>query len=60
MSIEERLKDLGISLPPTPIPVANYVPAVKVGNLVFASGQTPTRAGVLIVRGRGGADVSVE
>jgi enamine deaminase RidA (YjgF/YER057c/UK114 family) len=60
MTFEKRLKDLGIDLPPTPVPVANYVPAVKVGTLVFASGQTPTRNGQLVVQGKVGAQVSVE
>lgn len=60
MSFEARLVELGISLPPTPIPVANYVPAVRVGQLIFASGQTPTREGVLVVRGKVGAEVSIE
>lgn len=39
--IEARLKDLGISLPAPPAPVASYVPTVKTGNLVFISGQIP-------------------
>jgi enamine deaminase RidA (YjgF/YER057c/UK114 family) len=60
MSFERRLVDLGISLPPTPVPVANYVPAVKIGNLVFASGQTPTRGGQLVLRGKVGAEVSID
>lgn len=60
MSVEERMAELGISLPTTPNPVANYVPAVRVGDLIFASGQTPTRGGVPTIRGKVGADVSVE
>lgn len=39
--IEARLKDLGISLPAPPAPVASYVPTVKTGNVVFISGQIP-------------------
>jgi enamine deaminase RidA (YjgF/YER057c/UK114 family) len=60
MSFEARLVELGISLPRTPVPVANYVPAVRVGQLIFASGQTPTREGALVVRGKVGAEVSSE
>jgi enamine deaminase RidA (YjgF/YER057c/UK114 family) len=39
--IEERLKQLGIELPPAPNPAANYVPTAVSGNLVFVSGQVP-------------------
>ena len=41
MSIDARLKELGITLPDAPKPVANYVPAVRSGNLVFVSGRSP-------------------
>jgi enamine deaminase RidA (YjgF/YER057c/UK114 family) len=37
---EERLKERKITLPPAPAPVANYVRAVRVGNLLFVSGTT--------------------
>lgn len=37
--IDKRLAELGITLPPAPKPVANYVPFVRSGNLVFISGQ---------------------
>jgi enamine deaminase RidA (YjgF/YER057c/UK114 family) len=36
---EERLQELGITLPSVPAPVANYVPAKRVGNLIFTAGQ---------------------
>jgi enamine deaminase RidA (YjgF/YER057c/UK114 family) len=36
---EERLKELGITLPPVASPVANYVPFVRTGNLLFIAGQ---------------------
>jgi len=60
MSAERRLADLGITVPTLPPPVASYVPAVRTGRLVFASGQTPTIGGVLQVRGKLGDGVSVE
>jgi enamine deaminase RidA (YjgF/YER057c/UK114 family) len=40
---EDSLSELGISLPDVPAPLAAYVPAVQVGDLVFTSGQTPRR-----------------
>ena len=39
--IELRLQELGIELPPSPTPVANYAPFVRTGNLIFISGQLP-------------------
>lgn len=60
MSAERRLADLGITVPTLPPPVASYVPAVRTGRLVFASGQTPTIDGVLQVSGKLGDSVSVE
>ena len=38
-TIDARLRELGITLPDAPAPVANYVPAVRTGNLLFISGQ---------------------
>ncbi len=60
MSFENRVKDLGLTIPETPRPVANYVPAVRTGNLIFASGQTPTVAGQLVFRGKLGYNISIE
>jgi enamine deaminase RidA (YjgF/YER057c/UK114 family) len=60
MSAERRLADLGITVPTLPSPVAAYLPAVRTGRLVFASGQTPTIDGVLQVRGKLGDGISVE
>ncbi|HEY6259637.1 MAG TPA: RidA family protein [Xanthobacteraceae bacterium] len=36
---EERLSELGVSLPDLPMPIANYIPAKRAGNLVFTAGQ---------------------
>lgn len=59
-SFEARLKELGIILPETPRPVANYVPAVRTGNLIFASGQTPVVEGKLAFEGKLGQEVVIE
>ena len=40
---EKKLKEMGIVLKKPPTPVANYVPAVQVGKLVFLSGQGPLK-----------------
>ncbi len=44
MSIAERMKQLGLELPPAPAPAANYVPYVLEGNLLFVAGQVPLGA----------------
>ena len=49
--VRQRLKTAGVTLPEAPKPVAAYVPAVKVGNLVFISGQVPLREGTLTAVG---------
>ncbi len=41
MSIEEKLKDMGITLPPAPAPAANYVPFTREGTMLFVAGQVP-------------------
>jgi enamine deaminase RidA (YjgF/YER057c/UK114 family) len=56
----ERLRQLGLVLPPVTAPVAAYVPAVRTGNLVHVSGQLPIVAGKLTMTGKVGAGVSVE
>jgi len=50
----ERLKELGISLPPVPKPVASYVPFVRHGDLVISSGQIPTVEGKVQFTGQVG------
>ena len=50
-TVEKRLEEAGVTLPEAPKPVAAYVPAVKVGNLVFVSGQVPLREGELVAKG---------
>jgi len=59
MSIAARLAAQGITLPDAPAPAANYVPFVKVGNLVHVSGQISNGPDGLIL-GKLGADMSVE
>jgi enamine deaminase RidA (YjgF/YER057c/UK114 family) len=56
--IERRLADLGLELPQQPVPVGNYLPAARVGNLVFTSGQTARINGVRRYVGVVGQEVS--
>ena len=39
--IDEKLEQLGITLPPAPSPIGSYVPAVRTGNLLYLSGLGP-------------------
>lgn len=57
--IETKLKDLNLDLPDPAAPVANYVPSVTVGNLVFISGQI-SKVGDELIGGRLGEDLSVK
>lgn len=45
---EEKLKEMGITLPSAPKPAAAYIPAKKMGNLIFCSGQGPSVKGKLV------------
>ncbi len=56
----ERLAELGIELPQVAAPVAAYVPAAKVGNQVWTSGQLPFIDGNLPATGKVGAEVSAD
>ncbi len=58
--IEQKIIDLGLSLPETSKPLAAYIPAVQSGNLVFTSGQLPMIEGGLAETGKVGGTVSPE
>jgi len=58
-AIEQRLQDLGLVLPEPSAPVANYVPFVTSGSMVFISGQI-SKIGDDAIGGRLGEDLSVE
>ncbi|WP_169980816.1 RidA family protein [Microbispora sp. H10836] len=57
---EERLAELGLTLPEVVPPLAAYVPAVRTGDYVYTSGQLPLVNGELGVAGKVGAEVSAE
>jgi enamine deaminase RidA (YjgF/YER057c/UK114 family) len=61
MTAEARIKELGLSLPQPPKPGGNYIPGVRVGNLLYLSGHGPSRVdGVPAARGKVGRDLSIE
>ena len=60
MSVESRLAELGLALPPVAAPAGAYIPAVVSGHLVFTAGQLPFTGGVLPATGKVGAEVSAE
>jgi enamine deaminase RidA (YjgF/YER057c/UK114 family) len=55
--VEERLGELGLQLPEVVPPLASYVPALRVGDLVWTSGQLPMVEGVLKATGKVGDEV---
>lgn len=57
---EEALAKLGLSIPEPTIPVANYVPYVISGKLVYISGQIPLQSGQITFVGKLGRDFSIE
>ncbi len=60
MGAEQRMTDLGIVLPEQPKPIANYVPTVRVGNLLYVSGHGPYNDGKIKTAGKLGRDLTVE
>ncbi|MDO5501648.1 MAG: RidA family protein, partial [Actinomycetia bacterium] len=53
-AVEDRLAELGLSLPEVAAPLAAYVPAVRDGDYVFTSGQLPLVDGSLVATGKVG------
>jgi enamine deaminase RidA (YjgF/YER057c/UK114 family) len=57
---EEKLAELGLTLPEVVPPLAAYQPAVRNGDLVFTAGQLPAKDGAMLATGKLGAEVSEE
>jgi enamine deaminase RidA (YjgF/YER057c/UK114 family) len=55
--IEDRLAELGLTLPAVAAPLAAYVPAARSGDLVWTSGQLPFVDGKLVATGKVGAEI---
>ncbi len=60
VTIASRLAELGLELPAAPTPLANYLPAVRTGNLIFVSGHGPRRADGTFITGKLGRDLTLE
>lgn len=58
MSVEEKLKSLGLSLPPAPKAAGVYKPVVVVGNLAYVSGHGPLNSDGTLMIGRVGSEVN--
>ena len=59
MSAEQKLAELGLTLPQLPKPIGNYVPFKRAGDLIFLSGQGPRRPDGSPITGKVGRDVTV-
>lgn len=57
---EKRIEELGITIPTPAVPIANYVNAVRVGNLIFLSGKGPSKPDGTYITGKVGDDLSIE
>ena len=60
MTIQEKLKELGIELKTPPSPVANYIPVQQTGNLIYLSGQGPRNESGDFISGKVGSDITAE
>lgn len=55
---EQKLAEMGVTLPDAPMPAANYVPYVQVGTTLYVSGQLP-KLGDIMIKGKLGADADI-
>ena len=58
--IEEKIKELGYTLPEIANPLAAYIPAIRAGEFVYTSGQVPLVGGELKYAGKVGTDLTLE
>jgi enamine deaminase RidA (YjgF/YER057c/UK114 family) len=60
VDFDKKLMELGIQLPPASKPIANYVKAVRTGNLLFLSGTGPSKSDGTYIIGKVGRDLTIE
>ncbi len=58
--IEEKIAQLGFSIPAAPKPLASYIPAIRTGDMVFTAGQLPMKDGSLAYKGKLGKELTEE
>ncbi len=58
--VEEKIKELGFELPEAPKPLAAYIPALQIGDLVYTAGQIPMIKGELKYKGKIGQNLNIE
>lgn len=59
-NFEQKIQELGLTLPPVAAPAGAYLPAIISGNLVFTAGQIPLVDGKLMATGKIGAELTAE
>lgn len=57
---DDKIKELGLQLPPASKPIANYVKYVRTGNLIFLAGHGPTKADGTNIMGKVGKELTIE
>lgn len=60
MTASQKLQAMGIDLPRPPAPIGSYLPGVRVGDLIYTSGQLPSRDGHVVTTGQVGTLVKLE
>lgn len=60
MTPQQKIKELGLELPPVAAPAGAYVPAVRTGQLIFTAGQLPMAQGKLLASGKVPSDVPLK
>lgn len=60
MQFEQKINDLGLTLPNVAAPAGSYLPALTSGNLVFTAGQLPIVEGKLVATGKVGSEITLE
>lgn len=59
-TVDEKIKQLGLALPPVSKPIANYVKYVRTGNLIFLAGHGPLKTDGTNITGKVGKELSIE
>ena len=59
-TVDEKVKQLGLELPPVSKPIANYVKYVRTGNLIFLAGHGPSKTDGTNITGKVGKELSIE